>query len=336
MKARVENIVEKGKVSHECIARDQDCEAFNKWTDAFTRQDHPTVIQILLESDKDKDMTGNVMPNLIYVSREKSRTSPHHFKAGALNVLRLFEINPMGMDGLLGPIHLGTGCFFNRRVFFGGPSSFVPPEILELSPGNIVNKPIQSQPILAMAHRVASCNYENQSKWGSKMGFRYGSLVEDYYTGYRLKCEGWRSIFCHPDRAAFYGNAPINLIDVLNQNKRWAIGLLEVGFSKYNPITFGSQAMGPLMGLAYAYSGYWAMWSIPITIYAFIPQLALLNGVTIFPKDFLDFLLVGGTVQSWWNDQRMWMIRGPSCYLFGLIEYLLKSIGISKEADKSN
>ena len=116
------------------------------------------------------------------------------------------------------------------------------------------------------------------------MGFRYGSLVEDYYTGYRLKCEGWRSIFCHPKRAAFYGNAPINLLDVLNQNKRWAIGLLEVGFSKYNPITFGSQAMGPLMGLAYAYSGYWAMWSIPITIYAFIPQLALLNGVTIFPK----------------------------------------------------
>jgi cellulose synthase/poly-beta-1,6-N-acetylglucosamine synthase-like glycosyltransferase len=116
------------------------------------------------------------------------------------------------------------------------------------------------------------------------MGFRYGSLVEDYYTGYRLKCEGWRSIFCHPKRAAFYGNAPINLIDVLNQNKRWAIGLLEVGFSKYNPITFGSQAMGPLMGLGYAYTGYWAMWSIPITIYAFIPQLALLNGVTIFPK----------------------------------------------------
>jgi hypothetical protein len=48
-----------------------------------------------------------------------------------------------------------------------------------------------------------------------------------------------------------------------------------------------------------------------------------------YVQDFLDFLLVGGTVQSWWNDQRMWMIRGPSCYSFGLIEYLLKSIGIS-------
>ncbi|GMQ05846.1 hypothetical protein CsSME_00050692 [Camellia sinensis var. sinensis] len=27
------------------------------------------------------------MPNLIYVSRHKSKTSPHHFKAGALNAL---------------------------------------------------------------------------------------------------------------------------------------------------------------------------------------------------------------------------------------------------------
>ena len=28
-----------------------------------------------------------VMPNLIYVSREKNGASPHHFKAGALNTL---------------------------------------------------------------------------------------------------------------------------------------------------------------------------------------------------------------------------------------------------------
>ena len=41
----------------------------------------------MLDTSKDRDITGHVMPNLIYVSREKSRTSPHNFKAGALNVL---------------------------------------------------------------------------------------------------------------------------------------------------------------------------------------------------------------------------------------------------------
>ncbi|XP_035541566.1 cellulose synthase-like protein G3 isoform X2 [Juglans regia] len=420
MKARVENIVERGKVGEEYIASEQEQEAFNKWTaGSFTRQDHPTVIQVLLDSDKDKDMiTGHVMPNLIYVSREKSRTSPHHFKAGALNVLlrvsaimtnapiiltqdcdmysndaqtplralcylldpkfqsnlgylqfpqrfnginrtdiyacafmRLFRINPSGMDGLLGPNYVGTGCFFKRRVFFGAPSSLVPPEIPELSPGHTVDdKSIQSRLTLTMAHHVANCNYENHTMWGSKIGFRYGSLVEDFYTGYRLKCEGWRSMFLYPDRAAFYGDSPINLLDVLNQTKRWAIGLLEVAFSRYCPLTFGARSMGLLMGLSYAHYAFWPIYSIPITIYAFLPQLALLNGITIFPmvseqwfplyvflflgsygQDFLDFSSAGGTLESWWNEQRMWMIRGPSCYLFGLVEYLLKSIGISAQ-----
>lgn len=113
---------------------------------------------------------------------------------------------------------------------------------------------------------------------------RYGSLVEDFFTGYRMHCEGWKSIFCHPTRAAFYGDAPMNLIDVLNQNKRWAIGDLEVAFSKYSPITYGTCVMGPLMGLSYAHYAFWPIWSIPITTYAFLPQLALFNGLTTFPK----------------------------------------------------
>ena len=117
-----------------------------------------------------------------------------------------------------------------------------------------------------------------------QIGVRYGSLVEDYFTGYCLQSEGWRTIFCNPERAAFYGDAPISLVDVLNQTKRWAIGLLEVAFSKYCPVTFGTRAMGFLMGLAYAHYALWPLGSIPITIYAFLPQTALLNGLTIFPK----------------------------------------------------
>jgi cellulose synthase/poly-beta-1,6-N-acetylglucosamine synthase-like glycosyltransferase len=124
------------------------------------------------------------------------------------------------------------------------------------------------------------------------MGFRYGSLVEDYYTGYRLQCEGWKSIFCNPKRAAFLGDAPITLIDLLNQQKRWAIGLLEVVFSKFSPLTFGIRSMGLLMGLAYAHIGMWAFWSIPITIYAFLPQLALLNGISIFPTVYMYLHLI--------------------------------------------
>ncbi|GFS38091.1 cellulose synthase like G3 [Actinidia rufa] len=266
----------------------------------------------------------------------------------ACELKRLFICNPVGMDGFAGPNHVGTGCFFSRRVFFGGPSSFVTPEIPELSPAHMVDKPIHAQSVLALAHHVADCMYENETNWGSKLGFRYGSLVEDYYTGYRLQCEGWKSVFCHPKRPAFLGDVPITLIDVLSQNKRWSVGLLEVAFSKYSPVTFGARAMGLVMGLCYAHTGFWPIWSIPITIYGFLPQLALLNGVSIFPKvsdtwffvyaflfigayvqDCLDYIFTQGTFQRWWSDQRMWLIRGVTSYLFGLIEFVSKCLGIA-------
>lgn len=122
------------------------------------------------------------------------------------------------------------------------------------------------------------------------MGFRYGSLVEDYYTGYRLQCEGWKSVFCHPDRPAFLGDAPTSLIDMLNQGKRWVIGLLEVTFSRYSVATYGLRSIGRLMSLSYAQYAFWSAWSIPIVIYSVVPQLALINGLPVFPKVYAKFL----------------------------------------------
>lgn len=63
------------------------------WTKA-ARQDHDAYVEIITDeqgscscntgrSDDDDDE----MPLLVYVSREKRRASPHHFKAGALNAL---------------------------------------------------------------------------------------------------------------------------------------------------------------------------------------------------------------------------------------------------------
>ena len=74
-------------------------------------------------------------------------------------------IHPAGMDGLKGPMYLGTGGFFQRKVFFGGPL-----ETSELTQDHIVSKSIKSREILASAHHVADCNFESQTQWGTKVG----------------------------------------------------------------------------------------------------------------------------------------------------------------------
>ncbi|XP_019089369.1 PREDICTED: cellulose synthase-like protein G1 [Camelina sativa] len=416
MKGRVEHVVDIGKVETTSITCDKLRGVFDLWTHKFSRHDHPTIIQVLQNNEKDMDNTEkHMMPNLIYVSREKRKVSPHHFKAGALNTLirvsgvmtnspiiltldcdmfsndpvtpvrslcyltdpkiksslgyvqfpqkflgiskndiyaceskRLFDINMVGLDGLMGPTHVGTGCFFNRRAFFGPPSKLILPEIDELSPYRIAYKSIEAQDVLALTHNVAGCIYEYNTNWGSKIGFRYGSLVEDYYTGFMLHCEGWRSIFCSPKKAAFYGDSPKCLTDVVGQQKRWAVGLLEMSFSKYSPSVYGFKSLGLLMGLGYCNSTFRPFWSIPLTVYGLLPQLALIYGVSVFPKvsdpwfwlyiflffgayaqDLSDFLLEGGTYRKWWNDQRMLMIKGLSSYFFGFIEFTLKTLKLS-------
>ena len=87
---------------------------------------------------------------------------------------RSFQINPMGMDG---PSHVGTRCYFNRPVFFGGPTTFISLEITEIGPYHVADKPIQSQQIMDLAHKVAECNYENNTKWGFEL-----SLLVCFYT----------------------------------------------------------------------------------------------------------------------------------------------------------
>ncbi|XP_071703795.1 cellulose synthase-like protein G3 [Rutidosis leptorrhynchoides] len=405
MKATIQNVMDRGIIDVGQISHNK-VKVFSKWTPLFTRQQHPTVIEVLLKSDQDKDVTGHCMPNLIYVSREKNKTTPHHFKAGALNALirvstvitnapillildcdmysndpktplrtlcyfmdpnvdprlafvqfpqRFHNINEndiysaehvletractLGMDGLAGTIFMGTCGFFRRQALIEYP------ETSQLK----WNEPNVSGDVLALAHCVASCNYEDNTKWGYEIGFKYGVLVEDLYTGFRLQCQGWKSVTCDPTRPAFLGNAPISLNDILSQSNRWYMGLLQVGLCKFSPLTFGMKFLNPFQALCYAHYNFRAFWSIPVIIYAFLPSLALINLFPVFPKvsdswfslygflflgaygkDFFDFIVAGSTFKKWWNHQRMWLILGSSSYAFSMIDYwFLTSIGKS-------
>lgn len=97
---------------------------------------------------------------------------------------RLYVINPGGMDGLKGPCYVGSGCFFVRRVFFGGPSSPEFPEARHLWPDHVVEKPVRNQLILDMAYEVAGSNYENNSTWGSTVSFIWPKIF--FLNGYKM------------------------------------------------------------------------------------------------------------------------------------------------------
>jgi cellulose synthase/poly-beta-1,6-N-acetylglucosamine synthase-like glycosyltransferase len=206
-----------------------------------------------------------------------------------------------------------------------------------------------------------------------QIGFRYGTLTEDTYTSFRLHCEGWKSVFFSPKRAAFLGGSPSNLNDSLTQIQRWYMGFLEIFFNKHCPITYGIRSMNPLQALCYTHYTLRPFWMIPIVIYAFLPQISLINSFPIFTKvrinqtfpsyqfnvkklnvlrllqdseeglflyaflflgaygkEILDYVVFGGgSMQRWWSYQRMWLMWGLSSLPFALLEWSLKSIGLS-------
>ncbi|KAM7254864.1 hypothetical protein ACFE04_020105 [Oxalis oulophora] len=149
-------------------------------------RDHPGMIQTFLGYSGARDIEGNELPRLVYVSREKRPGYQHHKKAGAENALVrvsavltnapyilnldcdhyvnnskavreamcflmdpevsrdvcyvqfpqrfdgidrsdryanrnvvFFDVNMRGLDGIQGPVYVGTGCVFNRQALYG-------------------------------------------------------------------------------------------------------------------------------------------------------------------------------------------------------------------------
>ncbi|XP_057836469.1 cellulose synthase-like protein E6 isoform X1 [Cryptomeria japonica] len=269
------------------------------------------------------------------------------------NYLRnIFEIFNKGMDGIEGTSYVGTGCVLRRDVLCGSErqhsSSNLMKELISSSISSM-KKAFPSM-ILEEAKELAKCGYEENTHWGKKVGMLYDCAVEDVLTGLCIHCRGWKSVYCCPKRDAFVGCVPVNLNDTLIQNKRWATGLLEIFASKYCPLTYGIHHTKLAQNMCYSYYFLWAPSSLPLICYGLVPALCMVTGLSVFPQisdpwvllflflpvcayahSALEFIYVGGgSLKSWWNDQRMWMIKGVSSYLFGLIQVVWKLLGISK------
>lgn len=117
-----------------------------------------------------------------------------------------------------------------------------------------------------------------------QVGYKYFTVVEDSITSLVLHCRGWISVFIDPDRPCFLGACTSSLNDMLVQQTRWSFGLMQIGLSKFNPLTYGPPRMSVLQSMCYAALVFDALYVIPFYGLALVPAICMLNGVPLYPK----------------------------------------------------
>ncbi|XP_027165343.1 cellulose synthase-like protein G1 [Coffea eugenioides] len=311
-------------------------------------------------------LDSEISPKLAFVQ------FPHNFHNISDNdiydsQLRTFFTNQWyGMDGITGPINCGTCFYITRealcetsgsiqedtnvgqlRKIFGPSNEFIKSLNRKIKSNIIKDEARFSSALLQESQCLASLSYERDTQWGKEVGFRYFSVVEDYFTGFLLHCKGWNSVYYNPQRPPFLGTASTNLGEMLVQNTRWTAGLIEVAISKYSPIIYGPSRMPILACMCYAQLAYYPFGFIPFWCLSIIPQLCLAQGIPLYPEISNPFFMVfvylflssnlkhiqealsaGHSIRTWMHEQRMWMIKSVTCYFYGSLNGIMEKIGM--------
>ncbi|GAV68834.1 EMP24_GP25L domain-containing protein/Cellulose_synt domain-containing protein [Cephalotus follicularis] len=261
----------------------------------------------------------------------------------------LSEVEFQGLDGYGGPLYVGTGCFHRRDTLCG--RKFTRDSTIEWKRENNTKREESVHELEEKLKSLASCTYEENTQWGKEMGLKYGCPVEDVITGLSIQCRGWKSVYYNPARKAFLGFAPTTLPQTLVQHKRWSEGDFQILLSKFSPALYGHGKISLGLRLGYGCYCLWAPNCLATLYYTIIPSLYLLKGTSLFPQisspwilpfvyatfakytySLAEFLWSGGTVLGWWNDQRIWLYKRTSSYLFAFIDTILKPLGFSDSA----
>ncbi|XP_076884295.1 cellulose synthase-like protein H1 [Bidens hawaiensis] len=278
-----------------------------------------------------------------------------------------------GMASIQGMIYGGTNCFHRRKVIYGlspndqmkaenirnedlhkvfGKSFEFRESAARILLGSQAKKENRTSPssLIQAAIDAAGSNYEYGTRWGKKVGWLYGSAAEDFLTGINIHARGWKSVFCSPEPLAFLGCAPSTYQSSLTQQKRWAIGLLEVFFSNKNPLLLTiKENLWFRQALAYLWVCIWGVRSIPEICYASLPAYCLITDSHFLPKvnerafiipvgivviyyvyNLCECKLLGVSLRMWWNLQRMGRVTALTTWLFGFLTMMLKLMGLSK------
>ncbi|KAF5962183.1 hypothetical protein HYC85_003392 [Camellia sinensis] len=284
--------------------------------------DRPPCVEVIIDNTEDgvKNNYQTKMPLLVYVSREKRPSHPHRFKAGALNAL-------LRVSGIIsnGPYVLVLDC----DMYCNDPTSARQSMCFHLDPQMSRSLAFVQYP--QVFHNVSKNDiYDGQARSAYMIGYSYDSLLESTFTGYLLHCKGWRSVYLYPKRPCFLGCATVDMKDASVQQMKWSSGLLQIALSRFSPITYGMSRMSILQSMCYGTFTFSPLYTIAFLLYGTIPQLCLLTGIPLYPKHLYEVLSSGGSVRTWWNEHRIWMIQSVTGILFGCLDVISKWLGITK------
>nr|APR63590.1 cellulose synthase-like protein E1 [Populus tomentosa] len=324
------------KISNGQIVLNLDCDMYSN--DPLTVRD---ALCFFMDEEKSHDIAFVQFPQWF------ANVTKNDLYSSSLRVITNVEFH--GTDGYGGPLYVGTGCFHRRDILCG--REFSQDSKIEWKKHDDHRRQQSVHELEEETKTLASCTHEQNTKWGDEMGLKYGCPVEDVITGLSIQCKGWKSAYFNPERKAFLGLAPTTLPQVLVQHKRWSEGDFQILLSKYSPAWFAHGRISLGLQLGYCCYCFWAPNCLATLYYSIVPSLFLLKGISLFPQvsspwflpfayvifakyiySLVEFLWAGGTVLGWWNDQRIWLYKRTSSYLFATIDTVLKTLGFGDTA----
>ncbi|KAH9625485.1 hypothetical protein KSS87_018344 [Heliosperma pusillum] len=183
--------------------------------------------------------------------------------------------------------------------------------------------------------------------WTMQVGFWYDTVVEDVMTGIYLHSQGWRSIYMNPKRPQFLGSATTNFEDIFTQGTRWYLGFVDIVLSKYYPLIYRPSKLKFHQKMLSSYFFSEPFYCLPVLCFAIIPPICFLYGIPLYPqvsdpffkafafalisswlRHLSDVLISGGSISVWLNEQRVWIIRSMTSFLFGCLECIKTRLGV--------
>ncbi|KAG5545602.1 hypothetical protein RHGRI_017929 [Rhododendron griersonianum] len=302
------------------------------------RRNHASIVKVIWENKEAGNANG--VPHLVYISREKRPKHPHHFKAGAMNVLYLGR----GVAGIQGPFYGGTGCFHRRKVIYGlSPYEYDEEISGKLSDENLRKTFGSSMEFTKSAAQILSGSKNTSSSPHDLLSFveaanQVAACVYEY-DGLDLWIDdGGRPHRAHNPRERLE-------IDQLHADPARVSGLraLRRACNDGPAEKVGHRASrnpGHPEKPAHLDTGreapVQAMPGLPVdpAVEPTVGEPALLIPLAIFITYNLytlsEYFRAGLSARAWWNNQRMWRITAMTAWLFGVFSVILKLLGLSE------